>query len=124
MTLRARIVDHLGGLERWRLTSFGSPVLHDEEGTLPVLVRFLGRRRYGDRLREVCEVEAVIAPTADSEAIDGAGTETACDQLIDDLNDVADCFPELIGAIIDYERAYVKNSRHTFIVVAVQVLGP
>lgn len=124
MTLRRRIADHLDGLDRWQLTSFGSPVLDPAEGALPVMVRFLGRRRYGDRLREVCEVEAVVAPTTDSAAIDGAGAETACDQLLADLGGVADCFPELVGAIVDYERAYVRDSRHTYVSVAVQVLGP
>lgn len=124
MALRQRVADHLDGLAGYELTTFGSPRLEVPDGVLPVLVRFLGSRRFGDRLREVVEVVAVIAPSTDAEAIDGKGAETAQDDLLDVLDDVEDCFPRLIGVAMDYERALAAGARRTYIVLAVQVLGP
>lgn len=124
MALRSRIADHLDSLERWRLTTFGSPEVDDEDGVTPAMVRFIGSRRFGDRLREVCEVVIVLAPTTDASAIDGIGAEAAEDQLLDDLDQVPDCYPRLIGTHVDYERSLAADSRHTYIVLAVQVLGP
>ena len=124
MTLRTRIVDHLAGLDHWRVTSYGSPELGIEAGVLPVMVRFLGSRRYGDKLREVAEIAVALAPTTDASAFDGSTAEAAETQLLDDLDDVADCYPRLLGTIVDYERPLVAGSRHTYIVLAAQALGP
>ena len=93
MSLRSEIGDALEASADFAYTEWGSPKLEGLPATPAVMTRYGGRQVVEGFARHVVEVVMLYNMVHRVDAYDGL--EEAVDDLIDLLNGVDDCYPEL-----------------------------
>ena len=119
-TLKQRIETALRADGRWPVGSWGTPV----QGRPPVVYcRYAGSVIDNGLRRRRAQVVMLIAPATSGEWNTGDGIETLEDELIAVLNDVDDCYPELLATRVRYDMDY-PGGRHKWVALIVDPLGP
>ena len=123
-TLKQRIETALRDDGRWPVGSWGTPV----QGRPPIVfVRYSGSRIIDGLRRRRVELVMMIAPANSGEWNTGGGVETLEDQLVELLNGVDDCYPELepIAAVYDYPFPGKRQWERTdWVALIVPCYGP
>jgi len=109
MGLKERIDSHFGAVDDFVLSSWSDPVLgslrarEDAERLPVILTRYAGTLLFGAGRRHEVLLAAVVSVSDSSDWADGGGLEELQDRLIRELNQVPDCYPELLPAQAEYQ---------------------
>ena len=103
MSLRSDIGVALDASAAFEYSEWGAPVLDGIPAKPAVMTRYGGRQIVNGFARHAIEVVVLYNMTKRADAYDGL--EGAVDDLIDVLNGVDDCYPELqaVAALHDFE---------------------
>ena len=130
MSLRSDIGAALDASDDFAYSEWGHPVLDGLPTKPAVMTRYGGRQVVNGFMRPVVEVVLLYNMVQKSDAYDGL--EEAVDTLTEVLNDVVDCYPELlpVTALHDFEvvRRSAQSSRttkavNTYVGAIVRCLG-
>ena len=83
--------------------------------------RFAGFDTGGDR-RPIVDVILVLGPSDSQATFSGVGVQAEAERLVEVLNGVESCFPELLPVSVDYEFEMVRGAQ-PMVAVTARCLG-
>ena len=127
MGLKERIDDHLASLDGVTLAAWNEPVLRPTRGTdgaefkPTISTRYIGTVLLANRRRYTVEVRMIFGPAESVRWSEGAGIQQWDEWLINRLNEVESCYPELLSSFVDY-GVQVAGTRRPYIALGVRVV--
>lgn len=143
MSLKERIETHLATLEWVTVTSLADPRLRSllpgqgSDYRAVVAVRYAGQTIFDGFRRPTAAVVAIVGQSQSSLHADGQGIEDLEDDLVGALNQISDCYPELLPTEVIYDYRLPGQARRgvpgqarrggggdaTYIALTIPVLG-
>ena len=121
MSLRSDIETALAASASFSHSVWGEPTLKGLPDKPAVMTRYGGKQVVNGDHRPIVEVFLVYRPSTSSQAYDGL--EDMVDLLIAELNDVDDCYPELLPVRVLHDLVVVKYGSQRYVSAIVSCVG-
>ena len=121
MSLRSDIDVTLEARLDFAWSEWGAPVLDSLPVQPAVMTRYGGRQVVDGFMRHVVEVVMLYNMTKRTNAYDGL--EDAVDDLVDILNSVDDCYPELLSVAPLHDYKVTAKGLNTYVGAIVNCVG-
>ncbi|WP_419923564.1 hypothetical protein [Candidatus Poriferisocius sp.] len=123
MGLKGRIDTALATDGRWTFSPWQAPELRGLSTKPVVSTRYVGTVALANRRRVAVVVRIIFGPAESSEWAEGDDIQLWDERLTDALNQVEDCFPELLSSHVDYDHR-VAGTRRPYIAATIRAVGP